>query len=88
MKPAELGKRCAHPLWAMVRDGNVPPSVWDTIIIGGGPAGLSAALVWGRCCRDVLVGDAGTPRNWAAHEMHGFLPRAAGRTHEQRTDAR
>lgn len=48
---------------------------WDAIIIGGGPAGLSAALVLGRCCRNVLLCDAGTPRNWAAHEMHGFLTR-------------
>jgi len=50
-------------------------SEWDTIIIGGGPAGLSAALVLGRCCRKVLVCDAGVPRNWAAHQMHGFLTR-------------
>lgn len=48
---------------------------WDTIIIGGGPAGLSAALVLGRCCRQVLVCDAGRPRNWAAERMHGYLTR-------------
>ncbi|MGZ8992830.1 MAG: NAD(P)/FAD-dependent oxidoreductase [Burkholderiaceae bacterium] len=48
---------------------------WDTIIIGGGPAGMSAALVLGRCCRRVLVCDAGRPRNWAAERMHGFLTR-------------
>lgn len=47
----------------------------DVAIIGGGPAGLSAALVLGRCRRRVLLFDAGQPRNWAAREMHGFLGR-------------
>lgn len=56
-------------------ENTVSDNLWDTIIVGGGPAGLSAALVLGRCCRKVLVCDAGTPRNWAAHEMHGFLTR-------------
>ena len=36
--------------------------VWDVVIVGAGPAGLSAALVLGRCCRSVLVCDRGTPR--------------------------
>jgi thioredoxin reductase len=48
---------------------------WDTIIVGGGPAGLSAALVLGRCRRSVLVCDAGEYRNRAAHLMHGYLTR-------------
>ncbi|MEP6607341.1 MAG: FAD-binding protein [Burkholderiaceae bacterium] len=48
---------------------------WDTIIVGGGPAGLSAALMLGRCCRNVLVCDAGKPRNSAAKQMHAFLTR-------------
>ena len=48
---------------------------WDVIIVGAGPAGLSAALVLGRCCRSVLVCDRGTPRSWASKAMHGFLSR-------------
>jgi thioredoxin reductase len=47
--------------------------VYDAVIVGGGPAGLSAALMLGRCRRKVLVIDAGHPRNEAARAMHGFL---------------
>ena len=49
--------------------------IWDAIIVGGGPAGLSAALVLGRCRRKVLVCDAGEPRNRHAEAMHAFLTR-------------
>lgn len=45
----------------------------DVIIVGGGPAGLSAALLLGRCRRRVVLCDAGKPRNHASHGVHGFL---------------
>ena len=47
--------------------------MYDVIIVGGGPAGLSAALVLGRCRRSVLICDAGNPRNIRSHALHGFL---------------
>jgi thioredoxin reductase len=45
------------------------------VVVGAGPAGLSAALILGRCNRRVLIFDDGTPRSWAAHRVHGFLTR-------------
>jgi len=48
---------------------------YDVAIIGGGAAGLSAALVLGRARRRVLVVDAGAPRNAPAANMQGFLSR-------------
>ncbi|MDO9395114.1 MAG: FAD-dependent oxidoreductase, partial [Herbiconiux sp.] len=48
---------------------------WDVIIIGGGAAGLNAALVLARARRRVVVVDAGLPRNRFAAHMHGFLTR-------------
>ena len=43
----------------------------DVLIVGGGPAGLSAALILGRCHRKVLVCDDGDQRNRASHAIHG-----------------
>jgi thioredoxin reductase len=48
---------------------------YDVAVIGGGAAGLSAALVLSRARRKVLVVDAGRPRNAPAAHMHGYLSR-------------
>ena len=47
----------------------------DVVIVGGGPAGLSAALVLGRCRRRVLLLDNGHPRNEAAASLNSYLTR-------------
>ncbi len=46
---------------------------YDVVVIGGGAAGLSAALVLTRARRRVAVIDAGQPRNAPAAHMQGFL---------------
>jgi thioredoxin reductase len=49
--------------------------MFDVIVVGGGPAGLSAALMLGRCRRRVLICDIGQPRNRHSHALHGYLTR-------------
>ncbi len=48
---------------------------YDVVVIGGGAAGLSAALVLGRARRTVAVVDCGSPRNAPAAHMQGYLSR-------------
>jgi thioredoxin reductase len=45
------------------------------VIVGGGPSGLTAALVLGRACRKVLVCDEGKPRNHTSPAVHGYFSR-------------
>lgn len=60
----------------------------DVIIIGGGPAGLNAALVLGRARKNVVVIDDETPRNWVTRETHGFVTRDGASPREFRKAAK
>ncbi|HWN17426.1 MAG TPA: NAD(P)/FAD-dependent oxidoreductase [Gemmatimonadales bacterium] len=48
---------------------------YDCIVVGAGPAGLSGALMLGRCRRSVMVCDSGEPRNAQSAGLHGYLTR-------------
>ncbi|MFF8864265.1 NAD(P)/FAD-dependent oxidoreductase [Streptomyces sp. NPDC015139] len=48
---------------------------WEVVVVGGGAAGLSAALVLGRARRRTLVVDAGEPRNAPSAHLQGYLTR-------------
>jgi thioredoxin reductase len=49
--------------------------LFDSAIIGGGPAGLNAALILGRARRNVILFDNNNPRNAVTQESHGFITR-------------
>ncbi|MEU2929180.1 NAD(P)/FAD-dependent oxidoreductase [Streptomyces sp. NPDC007251] len=54
---------------------NTESNRYDVVVVGGGAAGLSAALVLGRARRRTLVVDAGEPRNAPSAHMQGYLSR-------------
>ena len=47
--------------------------IHDVAIVGGGPAGLSAAIWLGRYLHDVVLIDSGDPRNWETRGVNGYL---------------
>lgn len=76
----------SHPV-----PGETPLSsaiVYDCIIVGGGPAGLTAAIFLGRYRRKVLLMDTGEPRNYASRGIHGFLGYHEIAPHELRARGR
>ena len=64
------------------------PHAYDVVVIGGGPAGLQAALTLGRMHRSVLLLDSGEYRNAAAKEMHNFVTHDGRSPEEFRAAAR
>lgn len=66
-----------HRAETLADEVKIPPVKfdYDAVIVGGGPSGLTAALVLSRACRKVLVCDEGKPRNYASPAVHGFFSR-------------
>jgi thioredoxin reductase len=54
-------------------DHNSGKTRYEVAIVGGGPAGLSAAIWSARYLHSVVVVDSGDPRNWETHGINGFL---------------
>ena len=61
---------------------------YDVVIVGGGPAGLAAALAFGRARKSVLLCDSGSRRNAAAVHVHNFVTRDGVPPNEFRRIAR
>jgi gliotoxin/aspirochlorine biosynthesis thioredoxin reductase len=64
------------------------PIIYDALIVGGGPAGLSTALALARVCRTSMLFDSGEYRNNGTEAMHTFLSRDGIHPEEFRATAR
>jgi hypothetical protein len=69
-RKARISSRCYYPGAVKKR---VRSLELDVLIAGGGPAGLTAALILGRCRRRVLICDSGSYRNQSSPAIHGLL---------------
>ena len=72
-RPDTPGTPPVHPRSDRATEDELPTTVVDVAVIGGGAAGLSGALMLARSRRSVVVIDAGTPRNAPAEGIHGLL---------------
>ena len=61
-----------QPTTGQQHEGAARPE-YEVVVIGGGPAGLQAALTLGRVHRRTLLLDSGAYRNGPAEHMHNFL---------------
>ena len=68
-------RRLSGSLETTAVDNAAMDETYDVVVVGGGAAGLSAALALGRSRRSVLVVDAGEPRNAPAGHVHDYLGR-------------
>ena len=75
----------APPRSELMRRSNV---LYDVVIVGGGPAGLSGALALGRARKRVLLCDSGPRRNAAAAHVHNFVTQDGTPPEEMRRVAR
>jgi thioredoxin reductase (NADPH) len=66
----------------------MPEQRYDVAVVGGGPAGLSAALWLARYLHKVVVIDSGDPRNWETRGINGFLGHQGIRSPELRAMGR
>ena len=53
--------------------GEAPSDLLDVLVVGAGPAGLSAGIWLGRYLHSVAIVDSGDPRNWETRGVNGFL---------------